>query len=328
MVGKWVALFLGGLTVASLSIAEAASPVVVRYAIALNATDPSTRAMAVFKEEAEKRSGGRLRVDVFHSGQLGGTGELMSQVKGGTLNMALAAPAFVQALAPKLAVITFPYLFNDAGKAFAILDGPIGKELEAEVEKAGIKILSWHASGFRHVLNNRRAIQTPADMRGIKLRLQPNPVHLATFRAFGANPLAMDFKELYSATQQGVIDGMELPITTIHSSKFYEVTKYLSMTGHAFEVLISYANKAWFDGLPKELQGTLLEAGREEARWQRREHAAEEDKMLAELRQRMTVNTPTEAETAQFRQIAQGVYKEFEKAVTPELLQKIQAAAR
>ncbi len=324
---RWVTLFLVALALGSLSVAEAASPVVLRYAIALNATDPSTRAMAVFKEQAEKRSGGGLRVDVFHSGQLGGTGELMSQVKGGTLNMALAAPAFLQSLAPKLAVVTFPYLFNESEKAFAVLDGPIGKEIEAEVEKAGIKILSWHASGFRHVLNNRRPIRTPADLRGIKLRLQPNPVHLATFRAFGANPVAMDFKELYSATQQGVIDGMELPISTIHSSKFQEVTKYLSLTGHAFEVLISYANKAFFDGLPKELQHAVVEAAREEARWQRRVHAAEQDKMLGELHQRMTVNTPSDEETGQFRQIAHGVYKEFVKDVTPELLQKIQAAA-
>lgn len=304
--------------------AAAQPQVVFRYSGPLAASDPSSQAMLVFKEKVEKGSKGRIRVDVFDGGKLGGVVEVLEQVRSGAITLSHASASFLQSVSPSLLVVTFPYLFQERAQAFTVLDGAIGQRLAADAERAGLKLLGWHDLGLRHVVNKKRPVTTLADMRGLKLRVQPNPVHLAAFRAFGANPVAMDFKELYSAIQQGVVDGIEYPLVTALSQRFYEVTKYISLTGHVHELMVTHMNKAAFDRLPAELQRIVVDAGTEEVAFQRKTLQEREKRALEELRDKgMVINQLPKEQLQQFVQQSRSVYGQFEDRVGKDLLAEV-----
>ncbi len=312
---------VGVLTHLGASRAAAAPEAILRYASPMASSDPSCQAQLIFKQKAEELSQGRLRVDVFADGALGGAPELVEQVRGGTITMALGAASWLQAVAPPFLGITLPYLFTERATVFKVLDGPMGQRFSAELEKAGLKMLGWHDSGFRHLLNNKRPVNTPADIAGLKIRLQSNPTHLDAFRAFGAIPVGMDIKEVYSAAQQGVVDGLEYPLAAIVPNRFHEVSKYLSLTGHVFEVIGSYVNKAAWDRLSPDLRSVIQQASKAEIEWERKRTLELEDKALADLQSRgMTINRPTPAQIKQFVDLARPVYSKYEARIGKDLL--------
>ncbi len=324
---RGVAVGVGSLGVASVvrpATAATSPEVTLRYASPMAGSDPSSQAQQVFKQRAEQLSNGRIRVDVFADAALGGAPELVEQVRAGTITMALGAGSWLQAAAPPFLGITLPYLFTDRVTVFKVLDGPVGQKLSGELEKAGLKMLGWHDSGFRHVMNNKRPVNVPADMSGMKIRLQSNPAHLEAFKAFGAIPVAMDIKEVYSATQQGVVDGLEYVLAAIIPNRFHEVTKYLSLTSHAFEVIGSYVNKAAWDKLPPDLQRIVLEASKAEIAWERQKTLELEGQALADLKARgMIINQPTPAQIKQFVDIARPLYSHYESRIGKEMLAEL-----
>jgi tripartite ATP-independent transporter DctP family solute receptor len=326
---RGVAVGVGSLGVASVvNTATAATgkapEVTLRYASPMAGSDPSCQAQLVFKQKAEDLSNGRIRVDVFTDAALGGAPELVEQVRAGTITMALGAASWLQAVAPQFLGITLPYLFTDRATVFKVLDGPVGQKFSVELEKAGLTMLGWHDSGFRHVMNNKRPVNIPADMAGMKIRLQSNPAHLEAFRAFGAIPVAMDIKEVYSAAQQGVVDGLEYPLAAIAPNRFHEVTKYLSLTGHAFEVIGSYVNRAAWEKLPPDLQKVVLEASKAEIAWERQKTLELEGRALADLKAKgMVINQPTPAQIKQFVDIARPLYSHYESRIGKDLLAEL-----
>ena len=319
----WVALML-------LWAASAEAQVVkIRFAGNLPPENSNSRAMEVFKQEVERLSKGSIAVDTFPGMQLGGAKDNLDQVKTGTLQAAYLSTAFMTGFVAKLGVFNLPFIFKDRETAFQVLDGPIGKEIEREMEKTGFKNLGFWENGWRHMTSSRRPITTPEDLSGLKIRLQNNSVHLRTFKLLGANPVPMDIKEVYSAMQQGVIDGHENPFCNTLNLKFYEVQKHLSVSGHFYDLMGAIMNKRFYDSLPRDKQEAIDRAARVATEFQRKQAAEDDLKCLETLKQRgMQVNTMSPAALAKFREMTLPVYKEFEKELTKDLIDRFAAANR
>ena len=320
-----LAIVAGALGIAP-GTAEAAD-YTIRLGTAAAPAHPLTRANMEFKKYLEERSKGRIEVRVLHSGQLGGVRETIEMVKAGTLTVAVGDTAFLENFVPKFGVINMPFVFPNREAAFAMLDGPIGQELVREMERAGFKSLGLTENGFRHITNNVRPVSTPDDLRGIKLRVQTNPVHLKVFRMLGANPIPMDWPEVYSALQQKVIDGQENPLSIIFPLKVYEVQKYLSLTGHFYGVFGVYMHKPFYDGLPKDLQQAVDSAARDSVAWHRKTIVAEEQSYIDGLRKAgIAINQPSPEQLKLFRDKVVPVYDDVRKVVGPDLMDRFLAA--
>jgi tripartite ATP-independent transporter DctP family solute receptor len=210
--------------------------------------------------------------------------EMIEGVQTGVLEMAIPPSSFFAGWDPAFAVIELPYMYASKDIAFDVLDGAAGDGMLARVENQGLVGLGWLELGVRNVTNNVRPIASPQDLEGVKLRTMKVPAHVATFESLGANPTPMNFGEVYSALQQGVIDGQENPLAIITSQRFYEVQKYLSTTGHVFAVYMPVVSKPFFDSLSAEHQ-QLIHASMARARAHQAELVAAEDaSQLDEIR--------------------------------------------
>jgi tripartite ATP-independent transporter DctP family solute receptor len=276
------------------------------------------RAAVVFKEEVEKLSGGKIAVDVHHAGALGKVRETMEMVRMGTLETALGGVAHIQRNVPELGITVLPFLWKDLTRLFVVLDGPMGKELDKRLLSAGFYNLGFFDNGFRHVSNSRKPVMAVEDMKGLKIRTLPTPVHIAYFKAIGAAPTPLDWTELFEALRTGVVDSQENPPSMTYTAKFYEVQKFYSLTAHVNEVGAFVMSKTFYEKLPKDLQTTVNTAARKATVWQRVENDKDNQKYLKELEKAgMKVNTIPQAELEKFRNIALQVYpdavKEFGK---------------
>lgn len=242
------------------------------------------RALLKFEELVETGSNGEIDVQIFPSSQMGPDREMIEGVQTGVLEMAIPPSSFFAGWDPAFAVIELPYMYASKNIAFDVLDGAAGDSMLARVENQGLVGLGWLELGVRNVTNNVRPIASPQDLEGVKLRTMKVPAHVATFESLGANPTPMNFGEVYSALQQGVIDGQENPLAIITSQRFYEVQKYLSTTGHVFAVYMPVVSKPFFDSLSAEHQ-QLIHASMARARAHQAELVAAEDaSQLDEIR--------------------------------------------
>ena len=183
--------------------------------------------------------------------------------------------------------------------------------------------------GSRNVTNNRHPIRSLADFRGLKIRLQPDDIHLATFRALGANPVAMDIKEVYSALQQGVLDGQENPYAVIRDRNFNQVQKFLTGTGHFFDFIIVVSNNKRFGGLKPEVQREILNSMKKAVARQREDAAKADLEALEELKKRgMQFEQASGPLVTEMRKATAGVLDALKKKVDPKLVDEVIAAAR
>jgi tripartite ATP-independent transporter DctP family solute receptor len=279
------ALGLTALLAAGL-IAGAAHAETLRIAGNFPSDHSSSRAMERFKSLVEERSAGELTVDLFPDMQLGGAQENVDQVVSGTIFGTWIGIAYLSRTVPELEAVSLPFVFADRETAFQVMDGRVGELLDEKLAAKGYASLGYMELGLRHVTNNVRPILERKDFQGLKLRMQPNETHIATFRAIGANPVAMGISEVYQALQQGVLDGQENPYAVIATRRFDEVQKYLSDSAHFFDFVILIANKDAMDGLSPEKQEIVRAAAAEAIAWQRDTAAAEDEAAKAALIER------------------------------------------
>ncbi len=242
------------------------------------------RALLKFEELVETGSNGEIDVQIFPSSQMGPDREMIEGVQTGVLEMAIPPSSFFAGWDPAFAVIELPYMYSSKDIAFDVLDGDAGDDMLARVENQGLVGLGWLELGVRNVTNNVRPVATPADLEGVKLRTMKVPAHVATFETLGANPTPMNFGEVYSALQQGVIDGQENPLAIITSQRFYEVQKYLSTTGHVFAVYMPVVSKPFFDSLSAEHQQLLRDSMAAARDYQAELVASEDAAQLEQIR--------------------------------------------
>lgn len=286
----------------------------------------SSVAMNMFRDELAKASGGSLTVDVFPAMQLGGAQENVQNVRAGTLQMIWVGMAFLSRTAPEMETISLPFQFDNRDQAFRVVDGPVGQLLDKKLGEKGMVSLAFLELGSRHVTNSKRPIKSLDDLKGLKIRMQPNETHLATFRALGANPVAMDVKELYSALQQGVVDGQENPFSVIAANRYFEVQKFVSNTTHFFDFINVIANKRAFDALPAVQQKLVRDTMHKAALWQRDRARFEENEAITEIRKRgMQYDEVTSAFREQMRKASAGIVEDVKKRVGAELVNQAQA---
>ncbi len=200
------------------------------------------------------------------------------------------------------------------------MNGDIGARLSKEMEEHNFKILGYYRVGFRSITNSKRPIHSPDDLKGLKIRVQPNPVHIDAIRLLGANPQGMDWAELYSAMQQGVVDGQENPLDIIYTNKFHEVQKYCTLTEHFFDIGGVYMNLPYFNQLPEHLQSVVVRAGREAMLFERRLSLEREAEFLAKLKQEMEVIELSQDELMEFKRRSVAVYGQIRGIVNDDQL--------
>jgi tripartite ATP-independent transporter DctP family solute receptor len=220
----------------------------------------SSVAMEQFKAEVEAATRKQVSVDLFPAMQLGGAQENVDQTRSGAIFGTVIGAAFLSRTVPEISALSVPFLFTSREQAFRVVDGKVGRLIGERLEAKGFHLHGFMELGSRNVTISRQQIKTLADFQGLKIRLQPDDIHLATFRALGANPVAMDIKEVYSALQQGVLDGQENPYAVIRDRNFNQVQKFLTGTGHFFDFIIVVSNKKRFDGLKPEARKAIVDS--------------------------------------------------------------------
>ena len=281
----------------------------------------------VFKKEVARLTNNQLQVDVFPSMQLGGAKENIDAVRSGTLALTWVGGAFLSRIVPELEAVSLPFVFRNRETAFRVIDGPVGAAIDHKLQAKGFVSLGWMELGSRHITNSRGPIKTMADLKGLKLRLQPNETHLASFRALGANPVAMDVKELYSALEQRVVDAQENPYTVISASRYSEVQKHLSNSGHFFDFIAVVASKKAFEQLKPEYQKAVRDAMTATIGFQRKLAIESEAKALADLKTKMTLTEIAPAAIEEMRLATAPVIEEVKKRAGTDLVNQVLAEA-
>lgn len=277
-----------------------------------------------FVPMVENGSNGQIKVEVYPNGQLGADREVAEAAQLGTIQIAIVASANLSGFANSVQVLELPYLFTSRKAAFEAVDGILGKKLNSDLAQKGLSVLGYMENGFRHVTNNKKPIRVPADLKGVKLRVQEIPMHIAYFKAVGANPAPLSWSELYTALQQGTMDAQENPYVMIVDGKLYETQKYVSETGHVFAYEMYVANKKFIDSLPADLKKLVIDAVKETTMQQRKAMVQEEVDCKAKCEKAgMKINTLTPAEKQEFVKLTAKVYPMFEKDLGKELMEII-----
>lgn len=277
-----------GLMACVMSAAQAQTVMKINVSIAKDSHQGT--GIDAFAKELEKRTQGRYKIETFYAGSLGGERESVESVQLGTQALTMTSTGPLPNFVPELRMLDVPFLFRDKTHARAVLAGPIGQELLAKFEPKGFKALAWAENGVRHMTNNKREIKSPEDLKGLKLRTMENSVHIAAFKDLGVLPTPMPYTELFTALQQGTVDGQENPLTVIMTSKFDQVQKYMTLTSHIYSPSVFLMNKAMFDKLSDADKQAFIEAAKVGSAANNARVDADDAKGVAELRNRgMTV---------------------------------------
>ncbi len=265
-----------------------------------------------FAKRANAKLGGKAKVVVFGSSQLGNDRQLLQKLKLGTVDFALPSTV-MSSEADVFGVFEMPYLVKDRDHMKRIEKEVFWSKLEPAVEKKGLKIIAVWENGYRHITNNKRPINVPGDLDGIKLRTPKGKWRVKMFKAYGANPSPMAFSEVFTALKTGVMDGQENPFAQIYSAKFYEVQKYLSLTGHVYTpAYVTVGAKRWAS-LPPDVRSTLETVAKETQAFVYQTAAADENDLLGKIKAAgVQVNN---ADKAAFIAASKPIYDEFSKEV-------------
>jgi tripartite ATP-independent transporter DctP family solute receptor len=278
-----------------------------------------------FAKLVAEKSGGDMEVQVFPSSQLGSQKDMTEGLIYGTIDMVLTGTADLGQFQPKMSLFDLPFLFKDRAHAYKALD-TVGMELGKELEPRGLKLLGYMENGIRHLTNNVREVKTPADMEGLKIRVMSNKIYIETIKALGGSPTPMAFGELYSAMQQGTVDGQENPSAHIYTKRFFEVQDYASLTAHAYApepVLISMIT---WNRLSDAQKAIVQEAATEAVAWQRDLSTQQDNEYWDKIKATGKIKV-TEVDRTPFMEATMPVWKQFADMVGQDNIDKVRALA-
>ena len=246
--------------------------------------NPRHTASLKFAEVVKAKSGGRIEVTVAGAAQLGDDAAMVTALRTGALDMSANSQGAVANVVPEYAAFGMPFLFSSQAHAWKVMDGPAGKELAEKSADKGLIVLGYWDNGIRQMSNSKRALLKPEDLKGLKMRTPPDAVTVDIMQSVGAEAQQIKFSELYVALQQGVVDGQENPLVNIWAGKLHEVQKYISLTGHKYELTPFLIGKRSWDKLTDADKKVIQEAAAEATALQRKLAQEAEDKMFAELK--------------------------------------------
>lgn len=284
-------------------------------------TDPYAVGARSFKAAVEKLSDGKIEVQLFPNRQLGDEKQMLEGLRFGTLDGSVITNAVIAQVEPAFQINDLPFLYANEAQAQKVLDGEVGAELAARLEKKGILALGFMEGGYRQMINNKQPVSSPSDVQGVKYRVMQNPVFIDMFNSLGGAAVPMAWGETFTAVQQGTVDGLEIPLAVINANKYYEVTKFLSLTNHTYSMIGLLVSKRFFDKLPSDLQTAVVEAAKVATAEQRAASAANQqiiiDNLKSEGMQVNAINDP-----AAFRSAVQPMYEKSRKVVGDKLMQQ------
>jgi len=316
-------LFCILLLVFALSTPAPAAKVVLKLGHIAEPSNPYGQGADYFAKLVAQKSKGEIEVKVFPSSQLGAQKELIEGCIYGTLDMTLTSTAELGTFQPQMALFDMPFLFKDRKHAFAALD-TVGMDLAKALEPKGLKMLGYMENGIRHMTNNVREVKTPADMKGLKMRVMNNKVYIEMMKALGASPTPMAFSELYSALQQGTIDGQENPSAHIYTKRFFEVQKYASLTGHAYAPEPMLISMITWKKLTPQQQAIIQQAATESIAWQRKLAEKEDDEFWKKIKATGKMKVTT-VDRKLFIEATKDVYKKLAPTVGQANIDRVRA---
>jgi len=291
---------------------------------------PIHEAALEFKKRVEARNP-EVEVQVFPGGQLGSEGEIIGQLQAGLTDMLPTTTGPLGQQNPAYYVLETPYVFLNDAQADKVLDGPVGEKFLKAMEAKGLLGLAFWENGFREISNNVRPIKAPQDLKGIKLRVQQNRLHIKYFGDLGASPTPMPFTEIYNALATKIVDGQENPLSLIATNKFYEQQKYVSRTDHVYSAVPVFFSKARWDKLPPDVQKLVRDTVVELRLWERQRGRDMQQAYLDEISKKSALATLSDAEKAAFQKAAEPAFAWAKKeygATYEALLDEVLKAAR
>jgi TRAP-type transport system periplasmic protein len=309
-----------------LAAAQDVKPRTIKFATQNPKGHPIVMGMEKFAEVVGQKSGGKMKVNLFPGGTLGGDAQNISALQGGTLEMVVMNSGILAAQVKEFAVFDFPFMFANAQEADTVVDGPFGKMMLEKLDAKNIHGLAYWELGFRNITNSKRPLTKVEDISGLKLRVIPNAINVDWVSALGANPTPMAFPEVYAALDQKAIDGQENPITVINANKFYEVQKHIAITNHQYNPQTVIVSKKLWDSLSGDEKKILGDAAAEAAAFQRKASRQQSGEALDNLKKNgMQVSEFSAAEVAKFREKMKPVVDKHAAQVGPDVVKALQA---
>ena len=294
----------------------------IKVAHVVNEQDAFQVCALKFKEVVEAETGGEITVTIFPNAKLGDERALLENMKMGAVDAGIITSGPIINFLPEFGIFDLPFLFRNPEHAYAVLDGPIGQEMLRSMESQGWMGLAYGERGFRDLTNSKKAVQTPEDMKGLKIRLMQNPVYVESFKLLGANAVPMAWTEALTALQQGTIDGQENPLNVIVSFKLFESQKHLSLTRHAYAPNVIMMSKITWNRLSPEQQEIVKKAAGEAA-WANRNYDNEKAAEWLQFLKDQGMEVVENPDLGAFRQAVQPIYDKYEEKFGKERLQAI-----
>ena len=318
-----------GLCAFSLGLSQSAlanDKVVIKAAHAASTSNTGHLAFEFLGKELAEKTDGRITVEIFPNSQLGSERELVESIQLGNVDMTFVSSAVLGAFNKQFFALDIPFLFKDRAAVYRVLDGKIGQDLLASLSKVGIKGLGYWENGFRQLTNSKKAIQSPDDLKGMKMRTMENEVHIAAWKEEGANPAPLAFGELFTALQQGTFDAQEGPINLFYDMKFYEVQKFITKTNHVYSPWPVLINPDLYNRLSDGDKKILDEAVQKTTDYQRK-LAQEADEKAVKAMTDVTIVELTPEQLEAFSSRMGPVQDMVKKRVGPEIVEAIIAEA-
>ena len=320
----------GAVALGGLSDAASAQQLTLKIATVNAGDNPRNVAAAELAKQLSAKSGGKIKGEVYTNNQLAkGEAAQLEATQLGTIDMGPVGAAPIGGIfEPGFLPLSLPFLWPSRQQVWKAMDGPVGTELAKRMEAKGLTTLCYGGGwGYRNVMSNKRPIRTPADMKGVTIRVQQSPVYIGMMRNLGANPVPMPWSETFLALKQGTVDAMEAPAVSIVSDKYHEIGKYYSLTKHSYEPITWFANRKKYDALPADLKKAVDAAAKTTCALDRK---AELDSEAADLEliRKAGVQITDIADTRPFRDMMGPVYQEVGTKVGKEWLDKVLAAAK
>ena len=291
---------------------------VLKAAHSTTVEEPYHKGLLEMARIVSERTGGRVQIEIFPSMQLGSERAMIEGLLLGTIDLVVTANGTVTNFAPEMGILDLPFLFRDRDHLYAVIDGPVGEQLATSLASRGFRLLSFYEAGVRHIMTADKPINSMQDLAGLKIRTMPVPAHIASFNAYGAQAVAVDYGELYGGLQTGVIDGAEAANTNYHNKRFYEVAPHWAQLGWVTLAAPLMMSEKRYSSLPPDVQQVIAEAARESALLERRLYAESDDGLLAVLEGKgVEVTYP---DPAPFRDASRAVYDEFVKTESERAL--------
>ena len=294
---------------------------VLKLTMADTRNHPLYQVLLRFADNVKKKTKGAVEVQVYGTGELGSQLNILTGLQTGIIDLCAHTSGFIDTLFPQFQVLDLPFLFPDLTSAEKVLDGPVGTQLANLMPSKGIYALTYGYWGWRVTSTIDRKVPEPKDMKGLKIRVQPGPVFSATFRELGANPIAIDFSEIYLALSQRTIEAIETPIISLPAAKHYEVVKVINLTNHVYNAGVLMVSKRKFDSLPANLQTDLRAAATEMQPDWRKSMVEKTTETTAFLKGKDL--TFVDVDRSAYRKATQGVYKDFRSIIGADLFDKV-----